>query len=193
MTEPSPVQFLDTPSSRVQDFNVNLSVPTVGWLDIEIVIDGQSFAFPTSYVFDPYPGLRAWLEAIVRNETAQMDIDPEGWEVHLLVDDAANDQVRFGVIFEHTGPGQEHTHKVSFTVNGEAYTREYMCDIVVARKDLVRAFYRAFTGSWGAPENDRFWDEWYNTSREICEQDGEPYGADRYQMTSNLIETYLAN
>ncbi len=72
LTEP------DGDGALASDFTVRGERPHSGWWDIHVSANGQTFETHASNVFDPIPDLRAWLEAIVRGESARVLIDEEG-------------------------------------------------------------------------------------------------------------------
>jgi hypothetical protein len=77
---------------------VCFSYPHVGW--ILLWISGTSYiqeiTISISEVFDPFPKMVEWLEAIAANQLpAEMDIDEEGKVKNLTVMPLENDQVDF--------------------------------------------------------------------------------------------------
>lgn len=48
---------------RLNEFDIRISGPEYGWLDIYLKLDGQEvFTFEPSDVYPPFPDLRAWLD-----------------------------------------------------------------------------------------------------------------------------------
>lgn len=50
-------------SIRYSDFDIQITGPEYGWLDIHVILDGkEAFLFEPSDVYPPFPQLRSWLD-----------------------------------------------------------------------------------------------------------------------------------
>ena len=162
-------------------------------MDLALLSDRDCVDFPTSYVFDPYPKLLAWLERVASGHDGQVRIDAEGWCIHLIASSLGGDSLRFTVIFEHDGEGEPHTRKMKRPVDDVIHTFELKCDVSLPRRAFVAGFYGGLQEGWETPESESFWVRWLNMAREEWGETYDvPWEAALYRMESSLIDAYLA-
>ena len=182
----------DAPPEAVGEFAVRLGFADVGWMDVEILAGRQAFDFRTSYVFDPYPEILKWLEAVASGGAGRVEIDGEGCATHLIVAAAQTDAIRFTVIDEHSGPGRPLTRKVSRTIDGHKYTFELLCDVELPGRKFVAEFYGGLRAGWESPSAESFWERWYNTTVDHWAENYDvPFAEAQYAMQSDIIDDYL--
>ncbi len=129
----------------VESLEVRYSPPEVGWLLVSIVANGKEAQFEASELYDPFPDLIAWLEAIAEGEFPRFLIDQEGTHLQFLtIETTTHRSVRFLLAKVTRKPENE---------PGNA-----LLDIEVNRRTLVDAFYGNLGRYAKSPDYKR--DEW---------------------------------
>jgi len=114
----------------VEDVEVTFGAADVGWQPVSIAAGGKAASFDASHVYDPFPDIIGWLEAIARGDQGRVSADLEGIELELFAFALPDPtRVRLVVAF-FPGRGEE--------------MRDVELDIDVDRRRFVTAFYTPF-------------------------------------------------
>lgn len=158
----------------VDGLSLNLEIPHIGWLPVTIAAGGHSVTFSASTVFDPFPSLTRWLEAVAAGRAPRLLIDTEGVVVSFHIFEPQGDTVRFVI-----------------TNDAEADDTIDL-DIRIDRTTLVRAIYTRLVAFWESPEFAAAWrSEW----RYDDEPDEDPASATNrpYSVRSERLDRLLAD
>jgi hypothetical protein len=114
---------------RVDDVRVIFDAAEVGWQPVRIEAGGASAAFDASELYDPFPDILKWLEAIAHGGEGRVSAELEGPELELFAFPLSDPmRVRIVVAFV---PGEDGEH------------RRIDLDINVDRRRFIAAFYNA--------------------------------------------------
>ena len=158
----------------VDGLSFDLEIPHIGWLPVTIAAGAQSVIFSASTVFDPFPSLTIWLEAVAAGHAPRLLIDTEGVIVSFHIFEPQGDNVRFVV-----------------TNDAEADDTIDL-DIRIDRTILVRDIFTRLVAFWESPEFAAAWrSEW----RYGDEPDEDPASAANrpYSVRSERLDRLLAN
>lgn len=128
-----PVTEPDRPALPAERVTLALDPPELGWLDATLSAAEQTVTISVSFVFDPFPDMVAWLEAIAAGGHPRLVIDLEGKYVGL-----------------HVWPAQDGC--VRFAVERMDETDRWSLDVTVPRHRLVADVYAALIAFWERPD-----------------------------------------
>ncbi|MBA4793648.1 MAG: hypothetical protein H2041_08285 [Phenylobacterium sp.] len=169
-----PLAPLPGKPKSVDGLSFDLEVPHIGWLPVTIAAGAQTVSFSASTVFDPFPSLTSWLDAVAAGRAPRLLIDTEGVVVSFH-------------IFEPQGA------TVRFVVTNDAEADDTIdLDIRIERTTLVRAIYTRLVAFWESPELAAAWrSEW----RYDDEPDEDPTSATNrpYSVRSERLDRLLAD
>jgi hypothetical protein len=100
-----------------------------GWQPVSIVAGGWTANFHASALYDPFPDILKWLEAIARGDQGRMSVDLEGSDLELSVFTLSN-STRARIVLAFMSGEMDDIHDV-------------VLDIDVDRRQFVAAFYEA--------------------------------------------------
>lgn len=151
----------------------DLEIPDVGWLPVAIEAGAQRASFTASTVFDPFPSLTRWLEAVAEGRGPRLLIDTEGVIVSFHIFQPQGDTVRFVI-----------------TNDAEADDTIDL-DVRIDRATLVRAIYRPFVAFW---ESDALAQAWRSHWRYDDDPDEDPGSATNrpYGVRSERLDRLIA-
>jgi len=155
-------------SETVESLTFELEIPHIGWMPIAITAGRQAVTFSASTVFDPFPALIRWLEALAAGGAPRLLINTEGVNVGFHIFEPEGDTVRF-------------------VVTNDAEADDTIdVDVRIGRKALVRAIYEPFVTFWERPELAAVWRaEWRyddEPDEDASSPTNSPYGVRSAQL-----------
>lgn len=172
-------------TSWVESIAVAFSPPFVGWIDATLAYGTQSVIIHCSNVFDPFPSILRFLEAVLDGGHPRLSIDEEGvfceWHTfappprkkRMASEPDPERPVRFVVFSRHA----------SATADEQDAPGKPTLDLVLPRRELVRSIYAAWRQLVLAGSSRVRWSrEWLQSDLEAVDR---PVDADGYFIASD--------
>lgn len=174
-----PGQPMPPPSATppcADELTMQLGLPDAGCMAMSLRAVGQAVEIHASAVFDPFPGLVAWLEQLALGERPRLPIDIEG----------------FWYVLHALPCGAPHLARLAVTTHfyDDKLPKDLVMDVALPRRELVRGIYEPLNSFWGSARFlavcKREWHMWDD------EEDG-PFHAhqEAEAMRSPVVEAYL--
>ncbi|NEY91567.1 hypothetical protein [Tabrizicola oligotrophica] len=158
---------------RVPPFDVSLTAPEHGWIDLGLWTTGIAYGISLSFVFDPFVAIRQFLEGVAQGTGAVLLIHDEGHD-HFIRAGETSDAGLFRLAVWNTFRLQ--------STGGDASALTLAFDVMTERDAFARSFYQAIIEIWGLPDDLTFRRAWFN-----FDENEDPY-EDEHGLARTLPE-----